>query len=57
MIFYSYGLQDLSKEYKVLGIVEKGSSLYKKKMKLEAVQGIKITESGEKIEFNPDEQE
>jgi tryptophan-rich sensory protein len=57
LIFYSYGLQDLSKEYKILGIVEKGSSLYKKKMKLEAVQGIKITESGEKIEFNPDEQE
>jgi len=57
MIFYSYKLQDLSKEYKILGIVDKSSSLYKKKMRLEMVQGIKVNENGERIEFNPDEQE
>jgi tryptophan-rich sensory protein len=58
MIFYSYQLQDLSTEYKVLGIVkDKSSSLYKKKMKLEVVSGIKINENGEKIEAIPDEQE
>jgi tryptophan-rich sensory protein len=58
MIFYSYRLQDLSKEYSILGIVkDKSSTLYKKKVRLETVNGIKITETGEKIEFNPDDQE
>jgi len=58
MIFYSYRLQDLSKEYSILGVVkDKSSNLYKKKMKLETINGIKVTESGEKIEFNPDDQE
>ena len=58
MILYSYQIQDLSKEYSVLGLVtDKSSSLYKKKMKMELMQGIKITETGEKIEFNPDDQE
>ena len=58
MIFYSYRLQDLSKEYSILGIVnDKTSTLYKKKVRLEMVNGIKITETGEKVEFNPDEQE
>lgn len=57
MIFYSYKLQDLTKEYKILGLVDKGSSLYKKKIRLEVVQGIKVDEDGNKIEFNPDDQE
>jgi tryptophan-rich sensory protein len=58
LILYSYQIQDLSKEYSVLGLVtDKKSSLYKKKMKMEIMQGIKITETGEKIEFNPDDQE
>lgn len=58
MIFYSYRLQDLSKEYSILGIVkDKSSTLYKKKIRLETINGIKVTETGEKIEFNPDDQE
>jgi tryptophan-rich sensory protein len=57
MIVYSYQLQDLSKEYSVLGLATKGTSLYKKKMKLEMMSGIKIDENGNKTEFNPDDQE
>ena len=53
----TYQLQDLSKEYSVLGLATKGTSLYKKKMRLELVSGIKIDENGNKTEFNPDEQE
>lgn len=57
MIVYSYQLQDLSKEYSVLGLAKKGTSLYKKKVRLELVSGIKVDESGNKVEFNPDDQE
>ena len=58
ILCYSYKLQDLSTEYGILGVVkDTKSSLYRKKMKLEKVNGIKITETGEKIEFNPDDQE
>jgi tryptophan-rich sensory protein len=55
---YSYQLQDLTKEYKALGLInDPKSSLYKRKMKMELMEGIKITASGEKVEFNPDDQE
>jgi tryptophan-rich sensory protein len=57
MIIYSYQLQDLSKEYSILGLAKKGTSLYKKKVKLEVMSGIKIDENGNKVEFNPDDQE
>lgn len=57
LIVYSYQLQDLSKEYSVLGLAKKGTSLYKKKIRLEMVSGIKVDESGNKVEFNPDDQE
>jgi len=58
LIVYSYQLQDLTKEYSALGLInDPKSSLYKKKMKMELMEGIKITASGDKIEFNPDDQE
>jgi tryptophan-rich sensory protein len=57
MIIYSYQLQDLTKEYSILGLAKKGTSLYKKKVKLELMSGIKIDENGNKVEFNPDDQE
>lgn len=58
LVFYTFGLHELDKEYKLLAMIQdKKSSLYKKKMKMEVVQGIKITEDGERIEFNPEEQE
>lgn len=57
-IVYCYKIQDLTKEYKILGMVtNKNSTLYKKKIRMEIVDGIKVNEFGEKIEFNPDEQE
>jgi tryptophan-rich sensory protein len=55
---FTFGLKSLDKEYKILGMVsDKNSSLYKRKMKMEIVQGIKITEDGQKIEFNAEDQE
>jgi tryptophan-rich sensory protein len=57
LIVYSYQLQDLSKEYSVLGLAKKGTSLYKKKVRLEMVSGIKVDQNGNKVEFNPDDQE
>lgn len=58
LIVYSYKVQDLTKEYRILGLAKDiNSSLYKKKMRLEIVDGIRVTETGEKIEFNPEEQE
>ena len=58
LVFYTFDLHELDKEYKLLSIVtDKSSSLYKKKMKMEIVEGIKITEEGEKIEFDPNDQE
>ena len=51
-------MHELDKEYKLLGIVkDKNSSLYKRKMKMEIVQGIKIDESGNKLVFDPLDQE
>lgn len=58
ILLYTFDLHELDKEYKLLSIVtDKKSSLYHKKMKMEIVEGIRITEDGEKIEFNPDEQD
>jgi len=58
LIVYSYQVQDLSKEFKALGLVtDTKSSLYKKKLKMELMEGIKITASGDRVEFNPDDQE
>ena len=57
-LFVCFNIHSLDKEYKILGIVrDKNSSLYRKKDKLERLEGIKVTEQGEKIEFNPEEQE
>ena len=58
VVCFTFGLSDLSKEYKILGIVkDKSSSLYKKKMKMEMMEGIKIDENGNKTIFNAEEQE
>ena len=58
VLCYTFGMHDLTKEYALLGIVkDKSSSLYRKKVKMEVVQGIKITEDGQKVEFVADEQE
>ena len=58
VLCYTFGMHDLTKEYALLGIVkDKNSSLYKKKMKLEVVEGVKITDDGRRIEFAADEQE
>jgi tryptophan-rich sensory protein len=58
VLCYTFGMHDLSKEYALLGIVkDTNSSLYKKKLKMEVVEGIKITEDGQRIEFMADEQE
>ena len=58
ILLYTFDLHELDKEYKLLSIVtDKSSSLYHKKMKMEIVEGIKITEDGQKIEFSADEQE
>jgi tryptophan-rich sensory protein len=58
LTFYTFDLHELDKEYKLLGLAQdKGSSLYKKKVRMEQVEGVRFTEDGEKIEFNPEEQE
>jgi tryptophan-rich sensory protein len=58
VVCFTFGLKSLDKEYKILGLVtDKNSSLYKRKMKMEIVQGIKVTEDGQKIEVNPEDQE
>jgi tryptophan-rich sensory protein len=58
VLLFTFNMHELDKEYKMLGIVkDKNSSLYKRKMKMEAVQGIKVDENGVKTVFNPDEQE
>jgi tryptophan-rich sensory protein len=58
VVCFTFGLSDLTKEYKILGIVKnKKSSLYRKKMKMETVEGIKIDEAGNKTVFNAEEQE
>lgn len=58
VLLYTFGMKELDKEYKILGLVkDKKSSLYKKKMKMEVVEGIKVDENGIKTEFNPLEQE
>ena len=58
MTFYSFGLHELDKEYKILGTVtDKDSSLYRKKVRLEVVHGIRVNEDGEKIEVDPFDQE
>jgi hypothetical protein len=58
MTFYSFGLHELDKEYKILSTVtDKDSSLYRKKVRLEVVHGIRVNEDGEKIEVDPFDQE
>lgn len=53
-----FNMHELEKEYKILGLVkDTNSSLYRKKMKLEMVEGIKVDENGNKTEFDPNEQE
>jgi tryptophan-rich sensory protein len=55
---YTFNLHELDKEYKMLGLVKnKNSKLYKKKINMEIIEGIRITEDGQKIEVIPDEQE
>lgn len=57
-VCYTFNLHELDKEYKMLGLVKnKNSKLYKKKINMEVVNGIHITEEGEKIEAVPEEQE
>ncbi len=58
VLCYTFNVHNLDKEYKLLGLAkDTTSSLYMKKMKLEIVEGVKITEDGQKIEFNAEEQE
>ena len=58
VLIFTFDVHELTKEYKLLGIVkDKNSSLYKRKMKMEAVNGIKVSEDGVMTEFNPLEQE
>jgi tryptophan-rich sensory protein len=58
VVCFTFGMHELDKEYKLLGIVkDKNSSLYKRKIKMEVVQGIKIDESGNKLVFDPNEQD
>jgi len=58
VVSYTFNLHELDKEYKMLGLVKNvNSNLYKKKMKMEIVEGIRVTEDGEKIEAVPEEQE
>jgi len=54
---YTFNLHELEKEYKILGIAKEGTSLYKKKIKMEQVYGIFVNEKGEKTEVAADEQE
>lgn len=58
VVCYTFNLHELDKEYKMLGLIKnKNSKLYKKKIKMEVVEGIHITEDGQKIEAVPEEQE
>jgi tryptophan-rich sensory protein len=58
VVCYTFNLHELDKEYKMLGIVKNtNSKLYKKKITMEVVEGIRVTEDGEKIEAIPEEQE
>lgn len=59
IMFYSIQSKELTKEYGILGNVaeDMNNSLYRQKLKLELMNGIKITADGQKIEFNPDDQE
>jgi tryptophan-rich sensory protein len=59
IMFYTMYSKELTKEYSILGNVaeDMNNSLYRQKLKLELMNGIKITADGQKIEFNPDDQE
>ena len=59
IMFFSIQSKELTKEYSILGNVaeDMNNSLYRQKLKLELMNGIKITADGQKIEFNPDDQE
>ena len=59
IMFYTIQSKELTKEYGILGNVaeDMNNSLYRQKLKLELMNGIKITADGQKIEFNPDDQE
>jgi tryptophan-rich sensory protein len=59
IMFYSIQSKELTKEFKILGLVKEdmNNSLYRQKLKLEMAYGITITPEGQKIEFNPDDQE
>ncbi len=59
IMFYSIQSKELSKEFKILGLVKEdmSNSLYRQKLKLEMAYGITVTPDGQKIEFNPDDQE
>ena len=59
IMFYSIQSKELTKEFKILGLVKEdmSNSLYRQKLKLEMAYGITITPEGQKIEFNPDDQE
>jgi len=59
IMFFSIDSKELTKEFSILGNVaeDMNSSLYRQKLKLELMNGIKITSDGQKIEFNPDDQE
>lgn len=59
VMFYSIQSKELTKEFGILGNVaeDMNNSLYRQKLKLELMNGIKITADGQKIEFNPDDQE
>jgi hypothetical protein len=58
-MFFSIQSKELTKEFSILGNVaeDMNNSLYRQKLKLELMNGIKITADGQKIEFNPDDQE
>jgi hypothetical protein len=59
IMFYNIQSKELTKEFGILGNVSEdmNNSLYRQKLKLELMNGIKITADGQKVEFNPDEQE
>lgn len=59
IMFFTIQSKELTKEYGILGNVaeDMNNSLYRQKLKLELMNGIKITADGQKIEFNPDDQE
>ncbi len=59
VMFFTIQSKELTKEFGILGNVaeDMNNSLYRQKLKLELMNGIKITADGQKIEFNPDDQE